>query len=177
PGVFNAGTDVGFGQLTDQGDDIAFLWNPSFFEEFCSLVLEDDICNEGYLGLDIAQQERLRGALVYSVNATCEECPLGLDLTQADYSVGVFANTLLGSCEQTGSVVYNNTAKSPGVTTSYEDLWKFTLVNYNAGAGCLSLAIGKTLDKREPLDWNHLSENLTAVCMGTKDYVEDISGE
>ncbi|RLD01320.1 MAG: hypothetical protein DRI32_09535 [Chloroflexi bacterium] len=177
PGVFNAGTDVGFGQLTDQGADIAFLWNPSFFEKFCSLVLEDDICNEGYLGLDIAQQERLRGALVYSVNATCEECPLGLDLTQADYSVGVFANTLLGSCEQTGSVVYNNTAKSPGVTTSYEDLWKFTLVNYNAGAGCLSLAIGKTLDKSEPLDWNHLSENLTAVCMGTKDYVEDISGE
>ena len=175
PGVFNAGADVGLGQLTDKGADIAFLWNPSFFEEFCPLILDDGVCEDGYPNLNLAQQERLRGALVYSVNATCEECPHGIDLAQADFSVGVFANTLLGSCEQTGNVVYNNTAQSPGTNTSYEDLWKFSLVDYNAGAGCLSLAIGETLGKSEPLDWAHLSENLTDVCMGTKDYVDDIS--
>jgi hypothetical protein len=177
PGVFNDGTDVGFGQLTDQGADIAFLWNPSFFEEYCPLVFEDELCNDGYLSLSEEQQNRLRGALVYSVNATCDDCPLGLDLTQADFSVGVFAHTLQGSCEQTGRVVRNNTNKSPGETTAYEDLWKFTLVDYNAGAGCLSLAIGETLDKKESLDWTHLSANLTEVCRGSKDYVDDISTE
>ena len=175
PSTFNEGSDVGFGHLTENGADIALLWNASFFEEYCPLVLEDEECQDGYLGLDEAKQERLRGALVYSVNATCEECPVGLDLTQADFSVGVFAHTLLGSCEQTGRVVYNNTDQAPGEKTSYEDLWKFTLVDYNAGAGCLSLAIGKTLDASQELDWGNLSANLTTVCMGAKDYVEDIS--
>ena len=82
---------------------------------------------------------------------------------------------MLGSCEQTGSVVHNNTDEKPGETTSYEDMWKFTLVDYNAGAGCLSLAIGKTLDENDVLDWGNLSNNLTPVCMEAKDYVEDIS--
>ncbi len=175
PSVFNNGMDVGFGQLTTNGADIALLWNAPFFEEFCPLVLEDEECMTGYLGLSEEKQERLRGALVYSVNATCEECPLGLDLTQADFSVGVFAHTLLGSCEQTGQVIYNNTTAPPGEKTNYEDLWKFTLVNYNAGAGCLSLAVGETLNAGQELDWNNLSTNLTTVCMGAKDYVEDIS--
>ena len=175
PGIFNAGNDVGLGQLTENGADVAFLWNPVFFEEFCPLVLDDEACEAGYLYLDGEQQERIRGELVYSVNATCDDCPLGINLTQADFSVGVFAHTLLGSCEQTGRVVHNNTDEKPGETTSYEDLWKFTLVNYNAGAGCLSLAIGETLDLNQELDWENLSNNLTPVCMEAKDYVEDIS--
>ncbi|MBT3338741.1 MAG: hypothetical protein HN855_05160 [Anaerolineae bacterium] len=175
PGTFNEGRDVGLGQLTTEGADFAFLWNPIFFEQFCPLVFDGETCGGGYLHLDADQQERLRGALVYSVNATCETCPLGVDLTQADFSVNVFANTLLASCEQAGRVVYNNTDQAPGETTSYEDLWKFTLLNYNAGAGCLSLAIGETLDQDQELNWENLSQNLTYVCMGTKDYVEDIS--
>lgn len=175
PGIFNAGSDVGLGQLTENGADIAFLWNPIFFEEFCPQILGDEDCEAGYLYLDEEQQERIRGELVYSVNATCDDCPLGLDIAQADFSVGVFANTLLGSCEQTGRVVHNNTDEKPGETTSYEDLWKFTLVDYNAGAGCLSLAIGETLDLNQELDWGNLSNNLTPVCMEAKDYVEDIS--
>jgi len=177
PGVFNEGEDIGLGQLTENGADMAFLWNPVFFEEFCPLVFAGDECKNSYLSLDEAQQKRIRGALVYSVNALKDDAPLGLDLAQADFSVGVFANALLGSCEQTGRVVHNNTAQSPGSTTSYEDLWKFTLVDYNAGAGCLSLAIGETLGKSQELNWENLSANLTPVCMGTKDYVEDISSE
>ena len=177
PGVFNEGKDIGFGHLTENGADMALLWNASFFEEFCPLVLEDGVCNGSYLNLSEEEQERIRGALVYSVNATCEECPLGLDLQQAEYSVGVFAHTLLGSCEQTGRVVHNNTDQTPSATTSYEDLWKFTLVDYNAGAGCLSLAIGETLGKNQILNWDNLSSNLTPVCMGAKDYVDDISRE
>ncbi len=175
PGVFNAGDDVGLGQLTENGADIAFLWNPVFFEEFCPLVFESDECDGGYLDLNEAQQERIRGALVYSVNAMKDDAPLGVDLAQADYSVSIFANTLLGSCEQTGTVVFNNTAQSPGALTSYEDLWKFTLVNYNAGAGCLSLALGETIGNNQEINWENLSSNLTVVCMGAKDYVEDIS--
>ncbi len=175
PGVFNAGTDVGLGQLTIEGADFAFLWNPIFFEQYCPLVLDEEVCEGGYIYLDEEQEARLRGALVYSVNATCDTCPLGVDLTQADFSVNVFANTLLASCEQTGRVVYNNTGLMAGNAASYEDLWKFTLVNYNAGAGCLGLAIDETRSLNQELTWENLSQNLTYVCMGTKDYVNDIS--
>lgn len=177
PGVFNQGDDVGLGQLTTNGADVAFLWNPVFFEEFCPLVFTEDptICDQGYLGLSEEENERIRGALVYSVNALRDDAPLGVDLTQADFSVNVFANILLGSCEQTGQVLYNNTQQSPGETSNYEDLWKFTLVNYNAGAGCLSLAVGKTLGNNQALTWENLSQNFTVVCQGAKDYVEDIS--
>lgn len=175
PGIFNAGADVGLGQLTIEGADFTFLWNPIFFEQFCPLALDEEACAGGYLHLDTEQQEHLRGALVYSVNATCDTCPLGVDLAQADFSVNVFANTLHASCEQTGYVVYNNTGVLAGQAASYEDLWMFTLVNYNAGAGCLGLAIDATLDASQELNWDNLSQNLTSVCAGTKGYVEDIS--
>ena len=175
PGVFNAGTDVGLGQLTIEGADFAFLWNPVFFEQFCPLVLDESECKKGYLHLSEDIQEYMRETLVYSVNATCPTCALGIDLNQADFSVNIFANTLRASCEQTGSVVYNNTGLSPGDAVSYEDLWRFTLVNYNAGAGCLGLAIDETQHQNQALNWENLSQNLTEVCRGTKDYVDDIS--
>ncbi len=175
PGVFNAGTDVGLGQLTENGADIAFLWNPVFFEEFCPLIFEGDECDNGYLSLDEAQQNRIRGALVYSVNALDDNAPLGVNVSQADYSVSVFANTLLGSCEQTGRIMRNKTGLNPGEKTGYEDLWKFTLVDYNAGAGCLWLALGETITKNQELNWENLSSNLTIVCIGASDYVEEIS--
>ncbi|MCF6278404.1 MAG: hypothetical protein L3J16_06625, partial [Anaerolineales bacterium] len=176
PGVFNDGGDVGLGQLTTNGADTAFLWNPSFFEQFCPFVLENESCQKGYLHLDETELNRVRDALVYSVNATCENCLLGLNLTQADLSVNVFAHTLLASCAQTGRVVELNTGVNPaGQSSSYEDLWRFTLVDYNAGAGCLGLAIYKTRQAGEPIDWEHVSANLTPVCAAAKAYVEDIS--
>ena len=177
PGVFNAGTDIGLGQLTIEGADFAFSWNPIFFEQFCPQVLDEDECDKGYFGISEDDQEYMRESLIYSVNATCDTCPLGVDLAQADFSVNLFANTLRASCEQTGSVVYNNTGESPGDVASYEDLWRFALVNYNAGAGCLGLAIEATQDLGQDLIWSNLSQNLTEVCSGTKAYVEDISTE
>ena len=177
PGTFNEGNDVGLGQLTIEGADFSLTWNPIFFEQFCSLVLDESECDKGYLHISEEDQEYLRESLIYSVNATCDICPLGVDLTQADYSVNIFANTLRASCEQTGSVIYNNTGLIPGDAASYEDLWRFTLVNYNAGAGCLGLAIDSTLDKSQTLDWANLSQNLTEVCSETKNYVNDIHDE
>ena len=175
PGVFNEGTDIGLGQLTIEGADFAFTWNPIFFEQFCPLILEESTCEQGYLNLSEEDQGYMRRALVYSVNATCDTCPLGVDLTQADFSVNIFANTLRASCEQTGSVIYNNTDLSPGEIATYEDLWRFTLVNYNAGAGCLGLAVDATYSQDQALTWGNLSQNLTEVCIASKDYVEDIS--
>jgi len=175
PGVFRINGDAGLGQLTENGADTTLFWNPSFFTQFCPLVLSSDACSVGYAHLAPDQQAMLRGALVGSVNATCEDCPLGLDLSQADFSVTVFAHTLLANCEQAGRIVRNFTGKAPGVSVSYENMWKFTLVNYNAGPGCLGDAIEGARGKGLELTWENVSPYLPGACTGAIDYVNDIS--
>ncbi len=175
PGVFTNKLDVGLGQLTENGADTALLWNQSFFEQFCPLVLENKTCQKRYAFLKPDEQKILRGALVQSVDAVCKDCPLGIDLRQADFSVDVFAQTLLANCEQIGSIVHDVTGQVPGEVSTYEDLWRFTLVNYNAGPGCLSFALNETADSGEPLDWDHVSTHLTKVCKVAIDYIADIS--
>jgi hypothetical protein len=174
PGLVTGTPEVGLGQLTDNGADTALLWNPSFYEQFCPLVLDDSLCQKHYAHLKAEYQAILRGALVRNVDAFCEDCPLGIDLRQADFSISVFAATLVGNCEQTGRIIRNITGDAPGERSTYEDLWRFTLVNYNAGPGCLTIAIEDTIAAGEELDWEHLATHLTPVCEGARDYVEDI---
>ena len=175
PGIYQVGGDTGLGQLTENGADTTLFWNPSFYNQFCPLVLKDGECGAGYMHLDKEQQALLRRALVGSVNATCEKCPLGLDLAQADFSVGVFAHSMIANCEQAGQVVENYTNKTPGEVAAYEDLWKFTLVNYNAGGGCLAEAIAPAFEQNPKLTWESVSPFLTGACSGAVDYVNDIS--
>ncbi len=175
PGVFKAVADTGLGQLTENGADTTLLWNPSFFAQYCPLVLSAQACSEGYLHLQAKQQKLLREALVASVDATCNNCVLGIDLSRADFSIGVFAHTLLASCEQTGQVIYNTVGQPPADVASYEDLWKYTLVDYNAGAGCLSLALDAAWTAEHRLTWETVSSLFTDVCAPARDYVNDIS--
>jgi hypothetical protein len=121
------------------------------------------------------ERQLLRQALVRSVNATCTDCALGIDLSRADFSVDVFAHTLLASCEQTAQIIDYTVKQSPGAVASYEDLWKLTLVDYNAGAGCLSLVTNDAWTADKQLTWDTLSTHFTDVCAPAKDYVNDIS--
>lgn len=175
PGIYAKFEEAGFGQMTEKGADVVLLWNSSFFEQFCPLVLSSDICRLGFGNLSQAYQNMLRGALVSTVNATCLDCPLGIDLTQANFSISVFAETLLANCVQVEQMIYNTTTRSAGEYSSYEDLWRFTLVNYNAGPGCLSDAIELTLLYRQALNWANVSGNLTEGCRQAVQYVETVS--
>ena len=168
-------SDIGLGQLTEDGADTTLLWNDSFFEQFCPLVLSSERCEEGYLHITEEEQEHLRLGLINTVNATCEDCPLGIDLTQADFSVEIFGHTMLANCEQAGRIVRNVSGDAPGEAASYEDLWKFTLVNYNAGPGCLGEAVQITADKNQTFEWENVATNLNGICSLAVDYVEDIS--
>ncbi|NWF63632.1 MAG: hypothetical protein HXY38_04925 [Chloroflexi bacterium] len=178
PGIFQGAADIGLGQLTENGADTALFWNRSFFNQFCPLAMDAETCGLGYANMDKEQQAELRRALVASVDAACEDCPLGLDLSQADFSVGIFANTLIANCEQTAQIIYNYTGQTTDKVAGYEDLWKFTLVNYNAGGGCLAEAIsGAYATSALPLTWDTVSPFLTGACSGAVDYVNDISSE
>ena len=168
-------TDIGLGQLTPDGADTTLMWNPPFFYQFCPLVMDSSECSEGYLHLSDEQQKYLRLALVDAVNATCEECPLGIDLERANFSIGVFAHTLLANCEQAGQLVENVTGGNPGDAATYEDLWKFTLVNYNAGPGCLGDGLVVTDGEELALTWENLAARLAPACQGAVNYVNEIS--
>ncbi|MBI4733171.1 MAG: hypothetical protein HY781_13815 [Chloroflexi bacterium] len=184
PGVTSGRSEAGLGQMTENGADTMFLWNIPFYEQFCPTVLDPKVCANkvypdleeewDYMELSEVERSLLRAALVSSVNAHCSDCPLGIDLERAEFSVSVFAEMLLANCAQTGMVLDLNYTDDDFIP-AYEDLWRFTLVNYNAGAGCLGLAVNETSASGEPLDWEHVSSHLTPACRGAQEYVEDVS--
>jgi hypothetical protein len=172
PGTFRVVKENGLGQLTDLGADTVLLWNPSFFNQFCPLVLTEEACSGGYLRLGDVERAILRGALANEANSDCPDCPAGVDLTHANFSVMLFAQTILANCGQVGQTITNATQALPGEVSNYEDLWRFTLANYNGGAGCLAFAIYAAWSLREPLDWENVSTHLTQPCQGVIGYVE-----
>jgi hypothetical protein len=176
PGIYRTYREAGLGQMTENGADTILLWNDSFYHQFCPLVLSGETCKTRFTHLEEKYQAMLRGALVQQVNASCIDCESGIDLSQAGFSVKVFAQGMVGNCEQVTQVMYNITREFPGKLSSYPDLWRFTLVNYNAGAGCLYSAIQKAYSNREPLDWVHVAPYLEPACQEAIRYVESITG-
>ncbi len=174
PGVFRKANEFGLGQITDNGADALLLWNSSFFNQFCPLVLTKDQCSGGYLKLDAANQAILRGALATTADADCATCEFGIDLTSINKSIELVAHTLLANCEQVGQIVYNATGRLAGEVASYEDLWKFTIADYHAGPGCLSYALYTSWAARATMDWSHVSTYLTEPCNSVIPYVTQV---
>lgn len=175
PGIYDKVSEAGLGHLSELGADAVLLWNPSFFTQFCPLVLSTEACQRGFGNLDLAEQEMLRGALVQKVNAACSDCPMGIDLAQANFSISIFARSLLANCEQVGHILYNTTGKTAGEVAGYEDLWRFTMVNYNAGSGCLINAIQRTLSLRQDLVWANVASHMEPLCQASIGYIDDLA--
>ncbi len=175
PGVLrNTYDEYGLGQLTELGADTALLWNQDFFNQFCPLVLSDETCQKGYAHMEEENQVLLRGALLASINAECPECSQGIDMENVNTSISYFAQTLVGNCKQTGQIIASAAGTTPGEASSYEDLWRFTLVNYHAGPGCLEEAVDQIL-AGDPIDWEHVSFELGIYCPNAVEYVEEIT--
>ncbi len=169
--------EFGLGQMTDQGADAPLLWNPAFYNQFCPLVLHEAICAKGYAQLDAASQAMLRGAAASRTNASCPNCEFGVDLAHAEFTVDLFAQTLIGNCEQVAYIMYNLSGKSPGAVSTYEDLWRYTLVNYNAGPGCLITALNtaKTREGISKINWQTVSTYMSESCQNAITYVERVT--
>ena len=175
PGMYRVTYEFGLGQITDMGADTILLWNEPFFKEFCPLVLESSACAQGYLHLDEGERAILRGALAVQTNADCSECPTGVDMPYADATVRYYAEGLVANCGQVGQTIFNATQSRPGMISNYEDLWRFTLANYNAGPGCLAFAIFSSWSLRETMNWENVSSHLTPPCQGVISYVDLIT--
>jgi hypothetical protein len=179
PGTFSEFGEYGLGQLHEQGGDVLLLWNPTFYNDFCPLILSEDTCSKRYEALDEETQELLRGAITVEANVSCPTCEGGVDMDRAELSVDLFGHIVRANCEQVGQTVRYISGERPGEVASYEDLWRFVLVNYNAGPGCLATALDATRDDRDPLDWDHVSAQLLDLeaCDGAVEYVERVLRE
>lgn len=175
PGVFKDPKEFGLGQITENGAETVLLWNTTFYEQFCPLVLTEAACKKGYAHLDAESQATLRGALALQAKSDCPDCAAGIDLSNADFSITLFAETLRANCDQVGQIMYNGTNQIAGKVSNYEDLWRFTLANYHAGPGCVSYAIHTAWSNGAPMDWEHVKPYFTPPCQGVISYVEKIA--
>ena len=163
----------GLGQLTPEGADTLLLWNDALYQEICPTIFHLDTCQRSYSQLLEAEQELVRGAVVSQVDAECPECYLDLDLAHAQSSVNIFALAIEANCQQVGQMITNVRGVKAGQASSYEDLWRFTLVNYHAGAGCLSSVLG-SIPTDQPLEWGGLQATFDEKCPGAREYVDQV---
>jgi len=175
PGVFRVPYEFGLGQITDNGADAIFIWNPDFFDQFCPLILSADACAGGYLSLTDKSRAVLRGALALQAKADCDTCPTGIDLSNVNFTVSLFANTLQANCAQIARTIFTATNLMAGTISSYEDLWRFTIANYHAGPGCVSFAIHQAWQLTGELTWENVASYFTAPCLGVVPYVDQIT--
>ncbi|MEW6403623.1 MAG: S8 family serine peptidase [Chloroflexota bacterium] len=167
--------EYGLGQLNDLGTDALLAWNPSFYNDFCPTVLAAETCSEEYISLSSQERALLRGSVINLVRVDCPTCAQGIDLAKAESSVMVFAETLKANHEQVRQVIRNAAGWYGAFAVSGDDTWRFTLVNYHAGPGCLFSALGAARLASEKLNWGNVSEQLEPGCEGAIDYVEIIS--
>jgi hypothetical protein len=175
PGVYRMAEEYGFGQLTETGADTVLLWNETFYNQFCPLVLSAETCTSGYAQIGDENQDLLRGALAFDVNADCSDCTAGVDLSHANFTIDLFAQTIKANCVQTGQILSNHTGLSPAQVSTYEDLWRFTLVNYHAGPGCLSDAINRARQSGQAINWENVAGRLNDLCPGAVEYVNKVA--
>lgn len=166
----------GLGHLTPGGADTLLLWDEEVFYRLCPQVVHPETCALGYPSLPEEIQALVQGAVLRQVDATCPDCIFGIDFDVADQSIEIFAKVLKANCRQVGQTIINLRGQPPGLVSDYEDLWRFALVNYHAGVGCLTSAFN-TIPIDQPLTWENIVPALEAECPGGSKYVNDVTGE
>ncbi len=177
PEITTSAGEYGLGQLTLAGVDALLLWSPQTYDEVCPSVLGEAVCRKGYATLSAEDQALLRGAVLRElIVPVCAGCDSPFDEEVAQRSVTLFARALRANCIQVDRVVRDVTRRDPGSVSSLEDLWRMTLLNYNAGPGCLSQAVQEAWVQGS-LDWDAVVRALPPGCRGAVDYVHRLTRE
>ena len=98
-------------------------------------------------------------------------------MAKLDFGLEVIGKSLLANAGQVKQIFINYSQKNPGQLSTYEDLWRFTLVNYYAGPGCLSAALESTLEANMVLDWQNVSARLEGDCKKATGYIEIVTDD
>jgi hypothetical protein len=178
--------EYGLGQVNQLGVDALLRRDPALYQRICPSLLSD--CLRPYLSLEPQQQAMIRGALVKLMDVTCADCEYGFDLNRAKESISLLGMVLRANCQQVDDIIRFVDVPDPDAdaatataavatliaggntdTTSYEDLWRFTLLSYHSGPNCLQEALIATRKAHRPFIWESVEERLR--CRGGADYV------
>lgn len=166
----------GVGHITEGGLDPLFLAYPDYYKQICQNVLSGETCQKSYADLSSQSRGMIRGYFLQTViDVSCKDCPKKFDEQKASQTIDLFARLLVANCQQVNRVIVDITEKQPGLLSSYDDLWRYTMINYNAGSGCVSGAIEPTFNAGEQLDWLHVSARLQSHCKNAREYVDKVS--
>ena len=157
--------EYGLSQINDFGIDVLLRWNVEYYRAVCQGVLSN--CNKAYVRHSPSNRALLRGVVLSTIDADCSSCPYMINLNKAQESIQNIALVVQANCVDTRYLLLKNT-----YPPDYEDFWKYTMVSYHSGIGCLERAIQETTARQEPNDWDHLSNYLP--CEGAKEYVDDL---
>ena len=159
--------ELGLGQINQLGIDVLLRTNPGLYQQVCTSALYK--CDQPYENLTGIDRALIRGTIVQSLDAACPTCLYGVNLNKASQSIALIAKVLYANCVQAKAIL-----KLHGVTANYEDSWKFALVSYHSGFGCLQSAIENSSTDGTQITWNTVTENL--VCQGAVAYIDKFWG-
>jgi hypothetical protein len=178
--------EYGLGQVNQLGMDVLLRRDPTLYQRVCPSILSD--CSRPYLSLEPQQQAMIRGAVVRLMDVTCADCEYGFDLNKAKESIPVIAMLFRANCQQVDYILNLADVPDPDAdaatataavatiaaggdtdTTSYEDLWRFTILSYHSGLNCFQEALLATRKAHRPFTWENIEERLK--CRGGADYV------
>jgi len=105
-------------------------------------------------GGNCGSEEGFAYQILSSLVSTCSTCEYGVDPVAANRSVDILARVLLGYCYQTEQIIYNATGWNSSLAVDYATIWKLTLMNYNAGPGCVYDAVANAFKTTKgPIRW------------------------
>jgi len=178
--------EIGLAQINQLGVDVLLRRDPTYYQRVCASVQLD--CTRPYASLEPEQQRLIRGAVMSSIDATCPTCDYGVDLEKAKQSIDLIASLLQANCQQMdairrGAIEPDPDAEAATATaavatiaaggtsgTSYEDLWRFTLLTYHSGSNCFQEAYVALRKAGAEVNWDSLVEFL--ACKGGEPYVD-----
>jgi hypothetical protein len=161
------------------------MGDATYYQKVCAGISD---CSIPYTSLDPNTQADIRGAVIASINADCPECEHGIDLDKARQSIDLVTSLVQANCQQVDAILNQpykiektsvaETATSAVATvqaggqtgTTYEDLWRFTLVSYHSGMSCFQQAVQATRENNQDMTWDYLKYNLK--CKGAGEYVD-----
>jgi hypothetical protein len=153
--------EQGLGYITENGVSMLLQWNQQFYLGLCVPTFGAKTCWGGYSNLRADRQAILRGGVFHRIGSQQE--------------IDVLAAMLYASAAQTKQLVNNVTRKEISEASTYEDMWKMSVANYYAGAGCLGNSLREVAKENpETITWDLLSPKLQGVCQIAQDYVERV---
>jgi hypothetical protein len=152
--------EKGLGSITESGIELLLNWNIPFYLEICQPLYGEGICSYGYSSLKEPRQFLLRKTV--------------WDLIGTPAEIDVLAAMLKASAEQSGQLVQNISGQEIIYVASYTDMWKITIGNYNAGAGCIGDSLNQVVENDESITWDAVVSHLSSICSPSEAYVRQV---